>query len=85
MPQPRNPSCNERVEVEQPVGQVDTAARARCVTAGEDEVLILVADVQAWADDPSSNFGWLLASESESSIAQKSVDLSPSPEMFGKR
>src|SRR5215472_16226054 len=26
----------------------------------------LVADVQAWVDDPASNFGWLLASENES-------------------
>jgi len=44
----------------------------------------LVADVQAWLDDPSGNFGWLIMGDASKNQTANRFDSSDSPEASGR-
>lgn len=45
----------------------------------------MVADVQRWVDDPSSNFGWLLKAENETTLGQAKRFISREGDPEGRR
>ena len=62
-----------------PGGDFDATASATAVVGGRADYVwgdsdALIADVQAWLDDPSSNFGWVVIGNEEDNKSTKRFD-----------